>query len=86
VISPADFFMAQRRKNTGKAASADRGENPAARADQNPTGRGIAPVDMFGAGRTIVPNPPRKHFAFLVITAVALAGWIAFLLVMARNG
>ncbi len=76
--------MAQRRKNTGKTASPDRGENPAARAGQKAAAREITPVG--GSGRAIVPDPPRKHVAFLVITSVALAGWIAFLLVMAING
>jgi hypothetical protein len=77
--------MAQKRKKAGKTTGADRGTRsmtggaqafPAAQ--QRPT----EPARRL-TWRELCHVPPRKHMAFLIATAVALAFWMTFLLAMA---
>ncbi len=78
--------MSKRRKRAGKAA--DPGQRAPADAARQTTAPAheFADVPARGSARGMTPNPPRKHFLFLLGSALALSLWITFLMAMAYYG
>jgi hypothetical protein len=80
--------MSKRRKQAGLNAAALRRTERAASANAAPL-KTLRPNGLPArtslnerAGRMITPDPPRKHYGFLIGTAVGLTAWITFLVVM----
>ncbi len=87
--------MSKRRKQAGKAAHPGHRApaRPAAASSQanglpqaSGSAQELADVPARGSARGITPHPPRKHFLFLLGSALALSLWITFLMAMAYYG
>jgi hypothetical protein len=79
--------MARRRKQKSQSTTEPVGRG--ARAHGGPGDTSSEPDHARRAPRSSQPfaaNPPRRHLAFLVASAVALAVWLAFLLYLAWRG
>jgi len=72
--------MAQRRNPTGKGAG-NRGEG---RTDSHVHRH--ADAQRTSAHAPLASRPPRRHFVFLVVSAVAVTAWMFFLAAMAYFG
>jgi hypothetical protein len=81
--------MAAKRNRRGKSSAAN--QSGRAKVSAKPALVAISSEETPSADKpswisSTRPNPPRQHFWFLVVSAVALGSWMVFLLAMAMRG